>query len=69
MFRIIWKQAGEQRSCIVADVRTAFDVWWCLTGYGRKDGCAPSDVVVTNLSGDVVPIEEGLANCAAMGSR
>ena len=71
MFKISWARPTDKYHrvfIIVPDVRTLFDTYWVITGYGRRDGMTPVDVQVTNLDGHSVDMSQGLAAAASVGT-
>lgn len=50
------------------DAESCMATWYMLTGYGRDDGSAPTDIRVTNLDGDLIEPKRGLAEMYAMGT-
>jgi len=71
MFKISWARKNDNFHrvfIIVPDVHTLFEAHFVITGYGRDDGSAPIDVVVTNLDGYVVDMTMGLADAAGLGT-
>lgn len=70
MYKISWSKpcSGSRAFILVSDVHALFDAYWVITGYGRRDGLTPIDIVVTNLDGDVVDMSKGLAAAASYGT-
>jgi hypothetical protein len=70
MFKISWNKpcSGGRTFVLVPDVHALFDAYWVITGYGRRDGCTPIEIVVTNLDGDVIDMSKGAANAASYGT-
>lgn len=71
MYKISWAKKSDKFSIkfiLVPDVHTLFDIYHIITGYGRKDGCVPIDIKVTNLNGEVIDMSKGLNHVAGYGS-
>lgn len=71
MYKISWARASDKFHrvfVVVPDVHSLFDLYFVLTGYGRRDGCVPIDIQVTNLDGHAVDMTQGLAAAASAGT-
>ena len=71
MFKISWARESDPYRVtfiLVPDVRALFDAYFVITRYGRKDGCKPINVTVTNLDGDVIDMTKGLNHAASFGT-
>jgi hypothetical protein len=71
MYKISWARPGDRfyrTFVVVPDVNSLFDVYHLITGYGRNDGCAPVDVIATNLDGHEIDMTAGLSQAAAYGT-
>ena len=71
MFKLAWSEhedPNKRKFVLVPDAETLFDLYWVFTGYGRGDGCAPMDIKASNLDGDLIDMQQGLADVYAMGS-
>lgn len=71
MYKISWARKNDKfhrTFVIVPDVYALFETYFIINGYGVNDGCAPIDIKVTNLDGDVVDMSKGLADAAGQGT-
>lgn len=72
MFKITWSIGNDEFNTCLAIVPTAenaFDLYWALLGYGRKDNCKPFNIKVTNLDGEVIHMIQGLPSMQGKGTR
>lgn len=66
MYKIQWSLPHDEHQkvfVLVPDVYTLYEVWHALT---KSDQV--THLVVSNLSGDVMNMKEGLANVATQGT-
>jgi len=71
MFRVSWHNANDpyvRRWVLVPNVYALFNLHFILTGYGRGDGLAPCGIEVTDLEGNLVDMNRGIAGAAGQGT-
>ena len=56
MYRITWTYRDKyvEHFAIVASVEDLHAIYWALTGYGREDGCVPTNIKCWDLEGNLL---------------